>query len=79
MKAHVEYTDTFGGEANYCWVERHEFDPAGMSELAIVRKAKKLCGLNGVKGRACWIGEMYEFRPYRCCTVMFITFRENYE
>lgn len=22
MKFDVEYTDTFGGEANYCWVER---------------------------------------------------------
>ena len=22
MLYHVEYTDTFGGEANYCWVKR---------------------------------------------------------
>jgi len=22
-KHDVEYTDTFGGEANYCWVQRH--------------------------------------------------------
>ncbi len=21
----AEYTDTFGGEANYCWVQRHKF------------------------------------------------------
>ncbi len=73
MKAHVEYTDTFGGDANYSWVERHEFECLKMSDLGIIRKVKKLCNLNGVKGRGYWIGEMYEFRPYRCCTVMFIT------
>ena len=75
MKAHVEYTDTFGGEANYSWVDRYEFDPAGMSDLAIIRKAKYLCGLAGLRGRAAWYGEMYEFRPYGHCTIMFITFR----
>ena len=26
MKAHVEYTDLFGGEANYSWVRRFDFD-----------------------------------------------------
>lgn len=79
MKANVEYTDTYKGEANYSWVERHSFDPDGMSDLAIVRKAKKLMGLSGLRGKGTWIGGMYEFRPYRMCTVMFITFSENHE
>jgi len=79
MKAQVEYTDTFGGEANYSWIDRHSFDPAGMSDLSIVRKAKKLVGLNGIRGRGAWIGEMYEFRPYGLCTILFITFSEEYE
>lgn len=26
MKYSVEYTDTFGGEANYCWVRRATID-----------------------------------------------------
>jgi hypothetical protein len=73
-KCNVEYTDTFGGEANYCWVNRYEFDPDGMSDLAIVRKAKLLAGLNGVRGIMQACGDMFEFRPYRCATVLFITF-----
>jgi hypothetical protein len=45
-------TDTFGGEANYAWVKRVEFTmPEGSSPLAVVRKAKKLLGYNGVKMR----------------------------
>jgi len=35
-------TDTFGGEANYAWTRRASFVmPAGASDLAIVRRAKK--------------------------------------
>lgn len=79
MKADIEYTDTFGGDANYSWVDRHSFNADGMSDLAIIRKAKKLVGLSGLRGRGTWIGEMYEFRPYGLCTIMFITFSENYE
>lgn len=75
MKAHVEYTDTFGGEANYSWVDRYEFDCFNMSDLAIVRKAKALCGLNGVRGRMDAFGDEFRFRPYHSCTIMFITFR----
>jgi len=73
MKALVEYTDTFGGEANYSWVDRYEFNCDHLSDLAIVRRAKAKCGLSGVAGRGYWNGD-YEFRPYHSCTVMFITF-----
>jgi hypothetical protein len=71
---YVEYTDTFGGEANYSWVQRHEIvaDP-GISDRALARRAKKLCGISGWKGKAFWNGDSYEFRPYGSCTVMFIT------
>lgn len=79
MRAYVEYTDTFGGEANYCWAERFTFNADGMSDLAIIRKAKKLVGLTARRGKSQWIGDLYEFRPYGFCTIMFITFRENYE
>lgn len=37
--AHVEVTDTFSGEANYCWVRRYSFPvPPAMSDLAIMRR-----------------------------------------
>jgi hypothetical protein len=44
MKAFVEYTDLFGGESNYDWVHRHEFDREGMTDTQVVRHAK-----------ACWV------------------------
>ena len=73
IKYTVEYTDTFGGEANYCWVQRDSFtmdDTA--SRTAILRKAKSLMGLSGVKGRLDDYGDSYAFRPYGSCTVLFV-------
>ena len=74
MKVNVKYTDTFGGEANYCWVNRESFSATGLNDNQIVRRAKKAMGLSGVRGKGGWNGDMYEFRPFRMCTVMFITF-----
>ena len=74
MKAHVEYTDTFAGEANYSWVERAEFDAEGMSDLAVMRRAKREMGLNGTRGKTYKHGDMFEFRPHGMCRVMFVTF-----
>lgn len=74
MKINIEYTDTFGGEANYCWVERYQIDlPDKASDLAIVRAAKKAAGLSGVRGRMDDFGDEWHFRPYRSCTILFIT------
>lgn len=73
VKFTVEYTDTFGGEANYCWVKRSEFTLDGASSrMVIIRKAKALMGLSGVKGRLDDYGDSYAFRPYRSATVMFV-------
>ena len=76
MKFQVEYTDTFGGEANYSWVRRAEIElPESASNLAIMRKAKAAVGINGCKGRSYWNGnDSAEFRPYGICAVMFVQF-----
>ena len=72
----VEYTDTFGGEANYCWVRRETLTlPAGISDLAIMRRAKAAMGISGMRGRTSNYGDGFEFRPYGSCTVMFVTTR----
>lgn len=72
----VEYTDTFGGEANYSWVERAELElPVDLSDRAVMRRAKAVVGLSGVRGRSYCNGDTWEFRPYRCCTVMFASVR----
>ena len=47
MKAHVEYTDLFCGEPNYCWVKRFDFDCTDMTDLQIIRYAKKELGISG--------------------------------
>lgn len=74
----AEYTDTFGGEANYSWVKRAsiEFgdDP---SDVALMRRAKAALGLSGVPGRTFKHGDMMEFRPYGMCCVLFVTYREE--
>ena len=44
MKNHyfIEMTDTFGGEANYCWVDR--FIVSASSERGAMRKVAKKTG-----------------------------------
>jgi hypothetical protein len=72
----VEFTDTFGGEANYCWVKRATLElPCGLSDRAVMRRAKASVGLSGIRGRVSNRGDSIEFRPARSCTVMFATTR----
>ena len=74
MKFQVEFTDTFGGEANYSWVKRRELDiDKPVSDRELMRQAKAALDLTGLRGRTSKYGDMIEFRPYGCCTVMFIT------
>jgi hypothetical protein len=75
MTVTYEYTDTFGGEANYSWVKRGEFqDSSGTPDRLVVRKVKALAGLTGVRCKRTDHGDMIELRPYGSATVLFITF-----
>jgi hypothetical protein len=68
-----EYTDTFAGEANYCWVKRGEFqDSPGTPDNLIVKKVKAALGLSGVRCKRFSHGDMIELRPYGSATVLFI-------
>ncbi len=73
----AEYTDTFGGEANYCWVRRTTFDVKTNTNRAILRKAKALMGLSGVRGRTEDWSDTLVFKPYGSCTVLFVTYTEG--
>jgi hypothetical protein len=90
----VEYTDTFNGEANYCWVNRAtatmpeltHYGYDGSSNYAkankvfgreLMKRAKAAMGLTGVKGRTSICGDGFEFRPYRICAVMFVTWSDE--
>ena len=74
MKAHVEYTDLFGGEANYSWVKRFDFDCTDMTDLQIIRKAKSELGITGK--RAVHSLNKCDLARYFDSTVLFITFSE---
>jgi hypothetical protein len=69
----VEVTDTFGGEANYGWVNRFNL-PDAPTRLAIVRRAKRAAGWSGLRCAVADFGDMIEVRPRGLCQVMFITF-----
>ena len=74
MIAHVEYTDLFGGEANYCWVKRFDFDCTGMTDLQIIRRVKSELGISG--NRALHSINQCDLARYFDSTVLFITFSE---
>lgn len=94
-KWNVEYTDTFGGEANYSWVKRGSVDMPELTHYGytgstdgsysranrvanreLMRRAKALMGLTGIRGITTHYGDSIEFRPYNSCTVMFITYAD---
>lgn len=80
MKYQAEYTDTFGGDANYGWCYRYIIDlPDKASKRQICRAAKKAAGLSGVRGVWDTWGGVCSFRPYRSCTILFATYYEEAE
>ena len=71
----IEYTDTFCGEANYSWVKRFELTvPEELSDKTLMRIAKELCGLAGVRGQWYECSDSLKFIPANSNTVLFITF-----
>lgn len=70
MKATAEYTDTYGGEANYSWCNRCAVE--GDSDLSIVRKVKAEFGLTGVRCRREHLGDEIWLYPANMCRVVFI-------
>lgn len=73
IKCVVTHTDTFGGEANYGWVRRHEFVAnQNASQRSIVRKAKQLVGFTGVKAETEDYGDSFIIKPRGYCQVIFV-------
>jgi len=76
MKWQAEYTDTFGGEANYAWVRRRTIEmPEGASDYAVVKAAKKALELSGVPCRRMHYSgdDTITLRPVKSNTILFIT------
>lgn len=69
-----EHTDTFGGEANYAWVQRGTTLVAdNATRRQVVRAVKATLGLTGVRCRTFDHGDMLELRPVGSATVAFAT------
>lgn len=71
MKYQVEMTDTFGGEANYSWVKRAEFECE--DNCSIVHKAKAALDIVGLKCYRDDSGDMITLRPSGLNQIIFIT------
>ena len=77
MKLNFELTDTFGGESNYSWVKRASIVASDtLTDLAIVRRAKKWAEINGMVSRVESYGEGIAIYPRHACIVLFVTFGE---
>jgi len=75
MKVTVTQTDTFGGEANYAWANRYEFAISSeASQRNIVRKAKFLAGMTGVKADTYDYGDSLTVKPRGYNQVIFVDF-----
>ena len=72
----IEVTDTFGGQANYDWVNRYEITTAGdISYLALVRRIKAAAGYSGIRGHTYVSGDFVEIRFPERCVVIFANVR----
>lgn len=76
MSTTIEHTDTFGGEANYCWAKRWNLN-RNLSDLALVRLAKQLTGLTGHPCRREDWGDTIALYPRGICQVIFIGYAES--
>jgi hypothetical protein len=66
----VEVTDTFGGEANYCWVRRYTIKSVSM--LGAVQKLSRHEGLSFRKS----YGGRYDAKG--ACVCAFIDYADEY-
>jgi hypothetical protein len=73
---HVQVTDTFGGQANYCWVRNYTITTYGKTtQYNVVRAAKRAAGWQGLRCNVANYGDSYTITP--CgrnapCWVMFV-------
>lgn len=73
MKYYIEMTDTFGGEANYCWVNRFTCEAKSMkAALTKVKKEVYLSAAN-VRHTTSNYGDMLRADVKRDCVVFFVS------
>ena len=66
-----EYTDTFGGETNYTWVQRGTVKTHSLKHA--LRKARYEIGLTGHRGKISYMtGIGVNWIPRGMCTVLIV-------
>lgn len=67
-------TDLYGGQANYCWVRRYEFEAVpDATRRQLVRRAKALAGFTGHPCATVDFGDLIEIRPRGLAQIIFVT------
>lgn len=76
MSYNIEVTDTFGGEANYCWVKRGKIEGTP-SRRKMIAEVKKLAGWDGwCRVKLEHLGDCTVVRPVNTsgvCQIAFVT------
>lgn len=72
----LEHTDTFGGEANYCWVNRAELPAKEYTYRQFVRLAKAFAGFTGLRCNVENYGDMIRITPRGMCQTVFVTWAD---
>ena len=73
MQFQIEMTDTFNGEANYCWLRRATIDaPFDASTQTLIRRAKKALAITG-RHRTSDCGDLIRLDMVGACICLFIT------
>lgn len=73
----VEFTDTYAGEANYCWVDRYEIDAPSLKQA--ITKAKKLRYYSPLpRHRIVWdFGDEIRIDIVGACVCAFAYYKED--
>lgn len=78
MAWNIEVTDTYGGEANYCWVRRYTIpSKKDETDLQVIRRAKKAAGLTGVRCRSQNYGDSWRLDICGAAICMFVNWVED--
>jgi hypothetical protein len=75
IKYQVTYTDTFSGEANFCWVNR--FEVQANTLRGAIRKAKAHLNLTGWPCETTDFGNEAQLQPKGMNTILFVV--EDYQ
>ena len=78
MATQIEHTNTYGGEANYCWVRRY-YCTDNLTDAQKIRLAKRVTGYTGYRCRTEHLGgnDDIAIRPAGVCHIIFISYVES--